>query len=143
MNLSDREKRMLDGALGTGPQSAMRLLATLGERACLQCGARMERKMDDWQCPSCGVAAPVARPRHFLTSTYASACLKCNGVGSLQAPQPNKLIVHPEKPLCDGAMYSPGFFPNGYLGKPFNHGYYMVQALGKRYGFDPHETPWN
>ena len=31
MNLTDREKRMLDGAFGTGPQSAMRLLATLGE----------------------------------------------------------------------------------------------------------------
>ena len=31
MNLTDREKRMLDGDFGTGPQSAMRLLATLGE----------------------------------------------------------------------------------------------------------------
>ena len=40
-------------------------------------------------------------------------------------------------------MYSPGFFPNGYLGKPFNGGYYQVLALGQRYGFDPHTTPWN
>jgi len=40
-------------------------------------------------------------------------------------------------------MYSPGFFPKGYLCKPFNHGYDMVQALGKRYGFDPATTPWN
>jgi len=31
MNLTDREKKMLDGVLGTGPQSAMRLLVTLGE----------------------------------------------------------------------------------------------------------------
>jgi len=31
MNLSDREKKMMDGAFGTGPQSAMRLLVTLGE----------------------------------------------------------------------------------------------------------------
>ena len=40
-------------------------------------------------------------------------------------------------------MYSPGFFPNGYLGKPFNGGYYLVQALAQRYGFDPATTPWN
>lgn len=31
MNLTDREKKMMDGVLGTGPQSAMRLLVTLGE----------------------------------------------------------------------------------------------------------------
>ena len=31
MNLTDEEKRMLDGVLGTGPQGARRLLVTLGE----------------------------------------------------------------------------------------------------------------
>ncbi len=31
MNLTDHEKNMLDGAMGTGPQHAMRLLVTLGE----------------------------------------------------------------------------------------------------------------
>jgi len=31
MNLTDKEKKMLDGASGTGPQCAMRLLVTLGE----------------------------------------------------------------------------------------------------------------
>jgi len=31
MKLTDEEKKMLDGVLGTGPQSAMRLLVTLGE----------------------------------------------------------------------------------------------------------------
>jgi len=31
MNLTDQEKKMLDGVFGTGPQSAMRLLVTLGE----------------------------------------------------------------------------------------------------------------
>jgi excinuclease ABC subunit A len=64
-------------------------------------------------------------------------------VGSLIIPQPEKLIIHPEKPLCAGAMYSPGFFPNGYLCQPFNHGYYMVRAVAERYGFDPQRTPWN
>ncbi len=31
MELTDREKKMLDGAFGSGPQNAMRLLVTLGE----------------------------------------------------------------------------------------------------------------
>ena len=62
-------------------------------------------------------------------------------MGTLQIPNPDKLIIHPEKPLCDGAMFSPGFFPKGYLCKPFNHGYDMVQALGARHGFDPATTP--
>ncbi len=39
-------------------------------------------------------------------------------------------------------MYSPGFFPQGYFGKQFNGGYDMLQALGHKYGFDPHTTPW-
>jgi excinuclease ABC subunit A len=119
------------------------LLSTAGQRACLQCGAaNMQRKNLGWTCPQCGATAGMARPQHFNSTTYAAACLKCNGVGSLVVPLPEKLIIHPEKPLVEGAMYSPGFFPNGYLGKPYNHGYYQVLALGQRYGFDPHTTPW-
>ena len=58
-------------------------------------------------------------------------------------PNPEKLITHPEKPLCGGAMHSPGFFPKGYICKPYNYGYSLVQALGVRHGFDPAATPWN
>lgn len=122
------------------------LLAVTGERDCPECGARLERNLSNalWQCPRCEQTVPlVTAARYFSTSNFASACHRCNGVGSLQMPAPEKLIIHPEKPLCDGAMYSPGFFPKGYLGKPFNGGYYVVQALAKRYGFDPATTPWN
>ena len=118
------------------------LLAAMGERKCLECGAPMQRSLDGWEC-SCGARAPLAAARHFSSSTYAAACQKCNGVGTLQIPNPAKLIIHPELPLVEGAMYSPGFFPNGYLGKPFNGGYYHVLALAEHYGFDPHHTPWN
>ena len=130
------------------------LLASQGERQCLECGSSMERRappkrrapsdnVAEWICQRCGAQSPLAAARHFASSTYAAACQTCNGVGSLQVPNPAKLIVHPEKPLVEGAMYSPGFFPNGYLGKPFNGGYYMLLALAEHYGFDPHKTPWN
>jgi excinuclease ABC subunit A len=118
------------------------LLAHVGERQCLACGAKM-RRGETWRCPACGATVPSAQPRHFLPTNYAAACPTCHGVGSLQSPNPAKLIVNPGKPLCGGAMYSPGFFPKGYLGKPFNYGYSIVQALAARYGFDPATTPWN
>lgn len=117
------------------------LLALLGERGCPRCGAPMQRAAA-WRCPSCGHTAVLPAARHFLPTTYAAACLTCHGVGSIQQPAPAKLIIHPDKPLCAGAMYSPGFFPRGYLCEPFNHGYYIVRALAERYGFDTERTPW-
>lgn len=123
------------------------LLAALGQRTCLACAAGsketpMQRTAQGWVCPICGVQAPLARPRDFSPSTYGAACRECHGVGSLQVPVPEKLIIDPARPLCSGAMYSPGFFPKGYLCKPFNGGHDMLQALAKRYGFDPQSTPW-
>jgi excinuclease ABC subunit A len=118
------------------------LLTSTGDRSCLRCGAPM-RRGEEWRCPRCGDAAPLAKARHFSSSSYASACPQCHGIGSLQVPTPERLIVHPEKPLCGGAMYSPGFYPQGYLCKPYNGGYYVVQALAQRYDFNPATTPWN
>ncbi|MEM5774256.1 MAG: hypothetical protein AAGU05_04580, partial [Anaerolineaceae bacterium] len=118
------------------------VLASAGERTCVDCGAAMRREMAQWVCPRCGETAPLAKPRQFSSATYGAACRECHGVGTLQVPEPSKLIIHPELPLLNGAMYSPGFFPKGYLGKPYNGGYDMVQALAQRHGFDPSATPW-
>jgi excinuclease ABC subunit A len=114
------------------------LLASLGERRCLKCGARMKREKT-WVCPQCNATAPIAKARHFSGAHFASSCSKCSGLGSLQAPQPDKLIVHPEKPLCAGAMWSPGYWPKTYLCKDQP----IIPALGQRYGFDPFKMPWN
>jgi excinuclease ABC subunit A len=117
------------------------LLAYLGERKC-ECGSFMVRR-DSWVCPQCHATASIAQPTEFLYSNWHSVCPQCQGVGTLHVPRPEKLIVNPENPLCAGAMYSPGFFPKGYLCKPFNYGYSFIQALGQRYNFDPDKTPWN
>lgn len=117
------------------------LFSSIGERKCLKCGAWMERKTQ-WECSNCEEIAPIASSRRFTPSNYAAACPTCNGVGSLQKPNPSKLIIEPRLPLCKGAMYSPGFFPKGYLCKPGNGGYYVVQTFAERHGFDPFETPW-
>ena len=119
------------------------LFAQGGTLLCPNCGVDMPREGERFRCSNCGKTIPLPRPRHFAPTTYAAACETCHGVGTLQDPRPDKLILHPDKPLCDGAMYSPGFFPKGYLCKPFNGGYDMVQALAGRYEFDPATTPWN
>jgi excinuclease ABC subunit A len=114
------------------------LLASLGERQCLKCGAKMKREKS-WVCPKCNATVPVAKARHFSGTHFASSCGKCSGLGALQAPQPDKLIIRPEKPLCAGAIWSPGYWPKTYLCKDQP----IIPALGERYGFDPFKTPWN
>jgi excinuclease ABC subunit A len=114
------------------------LFASVGERQCLKCGAKMKREKM-WVCPKCNATARIAKARHFSGAHFASSCGKCSGLGSLQAPQPDKLIIHPEKPLCAGAMWSPGYWPKTYLCKDQP----IIPALGERYGFDPFKTPWN
>jgi excinuclease ABC subunit A len=114
------------------------LLASLGERDCLECGAKMVRG-DEWTCPNCSAAAPIAQPRHFSSAHWSSSCGKCHGLGILFLPEPDKLIVNPEKPLCAGALYSPGYWPQTYLCKDQP----IIAEIGKQYGFDPFKTPWN
>jgi len=114
------------------------LLAESGERTCKDCGESMVRGKE-WTCPGCRAAVNIANARHFSTSHYGSACDECTGVGVLYKPQPEKLIICPDKPLCKGAMYSPGYWPQTYLCQDTG----FVQALAARYGFDPEITPWN
>ncbi|MFX0184909.1 MAG: ATP-binding cassette domain-containing protein [Candidatus Hodarchaeota archaeon] len=119
------------------------LMSSFGEYKCPKCNKLCDRDQYQWICNTCNVKTSIPSPRYFSTSNYSSACTNCHGVGTLRKPQPEKLIVSPEKPLCKGAMYSPGFFPQGYICKRYNGGYYIVQAIAKKYGFDPNSTPWN
>jgi excinuclease ABC subunit A len=119
------------------------LLSCFGDYLCPQCNELSERKRNVWICPSCDKSTPIPPPRSFSTSNYSSACTTCHGVGNLRKPEPKKLIINPEKPICSGAMYSPGFFPKGYICKRYNGGYYFIKALAEKYGFDTHKTPWN
>jgi excinuclease ABC subunit A len=114
------------------------LLASLGERKCLNCGSKMNRKKK-WDCPKCENTVPIAKPQYFSSEHWGSSCPKCIGLGVIHLPQPEKLIVNPDKPLCAGAMWSPGYWPKTYLCKDQP----IIPELGKRYGFDPFKTSWN
>ncbi|MFX1487506.1 MAG: ATP-binding cassette domain-containing protein [Promethearchaeota archaeon] len=118
------------------------LLSHIGSGNCPKCGTLMIKKTE-WLCEKCKLKLPIPNPSHFDPASYHSACRKCHGIGTINIPNVSKLIIHPKKPLCKGAMYSPGFWPQGYLCKPYNGGYYELQALAKRYNFDPASTPWS
>ncbi|MFI5757223.1 hypothetical protein [Streptomyces sp. NPDC051569] len=122
------------------------LLAYAGARRCTDCGSEQRRSGhrpgSPWICGGCGRSGPPAEPGDFSPLRYEAACLRCHGMGTVAVPLVERLIHRPERPLCDGAMYSPGFYPRSYLSKPANGGYWMLLALGERYGFDPERTPW-
>ncbi|MHA2307343.1 MAG: AAA family ATPase, partial [Candidatus Hodarchaeales archaeon] len=119
------------------------LFSSFGKNMCPRCKGSIPQHNRNWVCPKCHTTVKVPDPQFFSSSNYSSACTHCHGVGTLQIPQTEKLIINPEKPLCGGAMHSPGFFPKGYLCKRYNGGYYFIQAIAKRYNFDPNLTPWN
>ncbi|MFW9882951.1 MAG: ATP-binding cassette domain-containing protein [Candidatus Thorarchaeota archaeon] len=118
------------------------LFATIGKVPCEKCGKTMKRG-ETLECPACGTQVPLLRPKDFSSRTYTSACVTCSGVGHRQVPIPEKLIIHSDKPICAGAMYSPGYFPRGYFCTPTSWAGGALDALGERYGFDPKRTPWN
>jgi len=117
------------------------LFSQLGEHLCPNCQAAMHRR-DSWVCLECHKKMPLHSPREFSRRTYTSACEECSGVGHHQLPVPEKLIIHPDKPICAGAMYSPGYFPKGYFCQPTSVAAGALKALGERHGFNPKSTPW-
>ena len=141
----DRKLYDRRGTVGVATEISHHLAAVYSasaDRMCPSCGHAMTRGAH-WTCPQCGHVSENASPGRFSPTSYGAACTTCHGVGSLQKPAPEKLIVDPGKPLCGGAMHSPGFFPQGYLCQPGNGGYDVVQAFAQRHGFSPSETPWN
>jgi excinuclease ABC subunit A len=118
------------------------LYSIIGNHPCPKCTEIMIRGTS-MKCSSCGFETPLLRPRDFSPRSYTSACEKCSGVGHLQIPIPEKLIINPDKAICTGAMYSPGYFPKGYFCQPTSWAAGALKALGLRYGFDPKLTTWN
>ncbi len=118
-----------DVGLATGMTHQLSVvLAFAGSRRCPSCRQALQRDGTRWLCRSCGPQGGLPEPR-LRPARMPPPVMRATGWAPSPRPRPEKLIVHPDKPLCGGAMHSPGFFPQGYLCKPFNGGYDMVQAL--------------
>ena len=122
---------------------AYSLVANIGTKSCSKCGKTMKKQEESFLCPSCNSEESLIIPSMLSPFHISSCCPECKGIGSYGVPNVNKLIIHPDKPICGGALYSPGFWPESFYCKPFNHPYYTLRVMAKKYGYDPEKTPWN
>lgn len=118
------------------------LFVYVGEKYCSKCNRLMKNKVNLWICPNCKNAFKKPRPADFIRSNYTGACTSCQGVGTVQKLNINKIIIDPSRPLLDGAMQSYGYFPKDFLSKAGSSGRYFLKAFAKKYKFSPESTPW-
>ena len=86
-------------------------------------------------CPECGYSVPDLEPRMFSFNSPIGACDVCDGLGSLQLFDVDKVVWDPELSLADGAIRLSGWD----CSSNFYHG--MLKAIAEHYDFSLH-TPW-
>ncbi len=87
----------------------------------------------NFACPQCGYSLPELEPRLFSFNNPVGACPTCDGLGSEQFFDPERVVAHPHLSLAAGAV----------RGWDRRNAYYfqLISSLGKHYGFDV-ETGW-
>ncbi len=84
-------------------------------------------------CPQCGYSLAELEPRLFSFNNPAGACPSCDGLGIKQFFDPQRVVLHPELSLSEGAI----------RGWDRRNAYYfaMLQSLARHYDFDI-DTPF-
>jgi len=85
-------------------------------------------------CPQCGYALAELEPRLFSFNNPVGACGTCDGLGSQQVFDPDKLVTVPELSLAGGAIRGWDRRTQWYFAQ--------IEALAAVYDFDV-EVPWN
>jgi excinuclease ABC subunit A len=55
-------------------------------------------------CPHCGYSIEELEPRLFSFNSPTGACPTCDGLGSLQIFDPERVVTHPDASLAEGAI---------------------------------------
>jgi len=84
-------------------------------------------------CPICGYSVPPLEPKLFSFNSPLGACPVCDGLGTQQFFDPERVVAHPELSLAGGAV-------RGWDRRNV-HFSELIQSLGRHYHFDI-ETPW-
>ncbi|SFF58553.1 Excinuclease ABC subunit A [Fontimonas thermophila] len=84
-------------------------------------------------CPHCGYALEELEPRLFSFNAPHGACPTCDGLGTLQRFDPDRVVAHPELSLAAGAIRS--------WDKRNPYYWHFITSLARHYGFDP-ERPF-
>jgi excinuclease ABC subunit A len=85
-------------------------------------------------CPHCGYSLPELEPRLFSFNAPHGACPTCDGLGSMQVFDPERVVVQPEVSLADGAIRS--------WDRKNPYYWHFIASLSAHYGFDA-EKPWH
>ncbi|MEZ5069838.1 MAG: excinuclease ABC subunit UvrA [Bacteroidales bacterium] len=80
-------------------------------------------------CPTSGISYNEPAPHSFSFNSPQGACPHCNGLGTVNDVDLNKLIPDPEKSLRKGALELLGTYRNSLL-------WWQLEAAGEKYGFD-------
>ncbi|MCP5129306.1 MAG: excinuclease ABC subunit UvrA [Pseudomonadales bacterium] len=85
-------------------------------------------------CPECGHSIDELEPRLFSFNNPAGACAGCDGLGVKQYFDPERIVLHPEASLAEGAI-------RGWDRRNVYY-FHMLTSLAEHYGFDI-DTPFN
>jgi len=84
-------------------------------------------------CPVCGYSVPTLEPKLFSFNNPAGACPTCDGLGTKEFFDPNRVVVNPDLSLASGAVRG--------WDRRNAHYFQLIQSLARHYTFDI-ETPW-
>jgi excinuclease ABC subunit A len=85
-------------------------------------------------CPHCGHSISELEPKLFSFNNPAGACSACDGLGVRQYFDDERIVLHPEASLAEGAI-------RGWDRRNVYY-FHMLTSLAEHYGFDI-DTPFN
>ena len=87
-----------------------------------------------YACPSCGHSIDELEPRLFSFNNPAGACSGCDGLGVTQFFDENRVVLHPEASLAEGAI-------RGWDRRNVYY-FHLLRSLSQHYDFDM-DKPFN
>ena len=79
-------------------------------------------------CPTCGHSISELEPKLFSFNNPSGACSSCDGLGVRQYFDPERIVLHPEASLAEGAI-------RGWDRRNVYY-FHMLTSLAEHYGFD-------
>jgi excinuclease ABC subunit A len=126
---SDAQQRLAESF-----ETALRLSGGLARLAFLDEPQREELVFSSRHaCPICGYSVPPLEPKLFSFNNPAGACPTCDGLGTQQFFDPQRVVMHPDLSLASGAVRG--------WDRRNSHYFQLIQSLARHYRFDI-EVPW-
>jgi excinuclease ABC subunit A len=115
-------------------ETALRLSGGLARLTFLDEPAREEMVFSSRHaCPICGYSVPPLEPKLFSFNNPAGACPTCDGLGTQEFFDPQRVVLHPDLSLASGAVRG--------WDRRNAHYFQLIQSLARHYRFDI-EAPW-